>query len=244
MKKKIVINTLLVIFICIFLYSGYNVILWIKSDIEIKKLEQGLYTDVVSRVEKENTETNNPTNVTVNFEKLNEVNKDIIAWINIDGTYINYPILQGTTDEYYLRKDIYKNYSISGSIFVDSTASKEFLDDNTVIYGHNMKNQRMFADLHKIYNGELGTNIDIQIYLPEKINNYKVFSTYISESNNEDIIKKKFDENNEKYINDLIQKSKIKFDVDNVDFNEKIITLVTCDTNRKKRVVVHAIKQK
>ena len=241
MKKKIFINILLVVFIVIFLYSGYMCFIWIKSDRDTKKLEEGLYSEVVSKVEET---SNNTVEEKIDFEKLLNINQDVIAWIKIDDTYINYPILQAETDEYYIRKDIYEKYSVSGSIFVDSSANPNFLDNNTSIYGHNMKNERMFADLHKIKNGTLGTDINVKIYTKDSSNIYKVFSAYIAEPD-DNIIKKNFTDEVEKenYIKNAIRKSNVQFDVneENIDFDKNIITLITCDNNNKYRVIVHAI---
>ncbi len=237
MKKKVILNILLILFICIFIYSGYNVFMWLKSNIEIKKLEKGLYEEVVNVESNEKDEKK----VTINFDKLKKINQDVVGWIKIDNTYINYPILQGVTDEYYLRKDIYKRYSLSGSIFMYSNVNKEFLDDNTVIYGHNMKNERMFSNLKKIYLGSLGENINIKIYTPNKYNNYKVFSCYIEKPNVE-IIKNKFtNEEKKNYIDKAIKKSNINFK-QKIDYSNKIITLITCGTTNKERIIVHAIK--
>ena len=244
MKKKIFVNILLVIFIGIFLYSGYMCFIWIKSDRDTKKLEEGLYSEVVSKVEESEETSNNTAEEKIDFEKLSTINNDVIAWIKIDNTYINYPILQAETDEYYIRKDIYEKYSVSGSIFVDSSADSKFLDDNTSIYGHNMKNERMFADLHKIKNGTLGTDISVKIYTKHGSKVYKVFSAYVAEPD-DNIIKKNFTDEVEKeeYIKSAIRKSNVKFDTneENIDFDKNIITLITCDNNNKYRVIVHAI---
>ncbi len=244
MKKNIWINLILIIFICVFLFSGYNVFIWIKSDKETKELEEGLYTEVVSEVKDNELEENA---LQIDFEKLKSTNEDIIAWITIDNTYINYPILQSSTeDEYYLRKDIYKKYSVSGSIFVDSQTNSEFNDDNTIIYGHNMKNERMFANLHKINNGNLGTDINVKIYTEDNLITYKVFASYSIEPT-EELIRKNFlnQSDKENYINNAIKKSNIKFDVsaENINYENKIVTLITCDNNNKRRVVVHAIQE-
>ncbi len=244
MKKKIFINILLVIFIGIFLYSGYMCFIWIKSDRDTKKLEEGLYSEVVSEVEESEDTSNDVSEEKIDFEKLLSINDDVVAWIKIDDTYINYPILQAETDEYYIRKDIYEKYSVSGSIFLDSSADSKFLDDNTSIYGHNMKNERMFADLHKIKNGTLGTDVNVKIYTKDTSKIYKVFSAYVTEPD-DNIIKKNFTDEAEKesYIKTVLKKSNIKFDIneDNINYEDNIITLITCDNNNKYRVIVHAI---
>lgn len=246
MKNKLLKNVLLIIFIGIFLFSGYNIFIWLKSDMETKKLEEGLYSEVVSKIDEDEEKENSILDEKIDFEKLLNTNDDVIAWIKIDNTYINYPILQGETDEFYLRKDIYKKYSVSGSIFVDSTTNAEFMDDNTLIYGHNMKNERMFQNLHKIKNGSLGTDINVKIYTKDSSYVYSVFAAYVVYPT-EELVIKNFINLTEKqnYIDDAIKKSNIKFTTnkENINYENKIITLITCDNNNKYRVVVHAIQK-
>lgn len=238
--KKFSLNLLLVIFICTFLYSAYKVIMWLKFDRETKKLETGLYSEVVSTDKNDNEEKGNSKTI-IDFEALKEVNKDVIGWIKIDNTHINYPILQGETDQYYLRKDIYKKYNYSGSIFVYTDVNKNLEDENTVIYGHNMKNQRMFADLYEIYKEQLGKDIDIEIITPSKNEVYKVFSCYKSLPILE-IVKGNFNNEDEKkeYVDTAVKRSKINFETE-IDYSKKIITLITCGSSSKERIIVHAI---
>ncbi len=234
-----ILNIFLVVLIGIFIYSGYNVSIWCISNKKIKNLEEGLYSNVVSTTE----QNDNGITEQIDFAKLEDINSDVIGWIKIDDTYINYPILKNQTKDYYLKKDIYKNYNISGSIFVENETNANFEDDNTIIYGHNMKNKRMFANLHKINRGELGSNIDVKIYTKSENSIYKVFSTYIDEPKTE-LFKQNFLNKKEKqnYINNAINRSDVKFDIDSIDYDSKIITLVTCDSNNKRRVFVNAIK--
>ena len=99
-----------------------------------------------------------------------------------------------------------------------------------------MKNQRMFAHLEKVYNGDLGNDIDIGNHL------YKVFSSYI-QSPNVEIIQNQFSEFEKKnYIDKAIEKSKITFNK-NIDYSKKMITLITCSSNSKNRIIVHAIEE-
>ena len=250
-RNKILTNIFLLIFICIFIYSSYNVFMWLKSDRKLKKLEEGLYKEVIENVKPNKLEIENEEEqeqvkkgtFSVDFSKLKEINPDVIGWIKINETYINYPILQGKTNEYYLKKDIYGAYDFSGSIFVYSDVNKNFEDENTVIYGHNMNNQRMFAHLQKIYDGELGKNINVEISTESGNHNYKVFSCYI-DAPNLDIIKNKFSEQEKKeYIDNSVRKSKINFNQD-IDYSSKIITLITCGSTSKERIIVNAIEEK
>ena len=87
------------------------------------------------------------------FEKLRETNPDVIGWISIPGTVIDYPIVQTTDNDYYLDQSITGTYLKSGAIFVDFRNSSNWTDRNTVIYGHNMASGEMFAQLAKYRSG-------------------------------------------------------------------------------------------
>ena len=80
-----------------------------------------------------NTQVENDKQV-IDFEKLKSINPDVVAWIKIDGTTIDYPIMQTTNNEYYLKKDIYNNYEQCGSIFLDYKNNSNFTDKNIVVY--------------------------------------------------------------------------------------------------------------
>jgi len=73
---------------------------------------------------------------------------NMVAWLTVDDTTIDYPVMQGETNEEYLNKDPYGNYSMSGSIFLDSRNAGDFTDDYSLIYGHHMEGDYMFGPLH------------------------------------------------------------------------------------------------
>ncbi len=85
--------------------------------------------------------------ITVDFEALCAANNDVAGWLYCEGTGISYPVLQGPTNDTYLRRDTAKNYSNAGSIFIEAQNRPAFADSNTVIYGHNMADGSMFAPL-------------------------------------------------------------------------------------------------
>ena len=80
-------------------------------------------------------------------ETLRELPKDAKAWLIVDDTKINCPIMQGKTNEDYLNKNPYGEYSLTGSVFMDAANSPDFSDDYTLLYGHHMKNGYMFGAL-------------------------------------------------------------------------------------------------
>lgn len=83
------------------------------------------------------------------FQKLQKINPDVLGWINIYGTNIDYPLLQAKDNDKYLEKDSKGNFAPTGSIFLDSRNSPNFDDFNTIIYGHHVENGVMFGDVAK-----------------------------------------------------------------------------------------------
>lgn len=83
----------------------------------------------------------------IDFEGLRAVNRDVIGWIFIEGTDVNYPLLVGSDNQQYLFQSYMKKYAVAGSIFLDYRCSRNLSDYHTVIYGHNMKNGMMFGEL-------------------------------------------------------------------------------------------------
>ena len=81
------------------------------------------------------------------FDELRAINPDVVAWITVDGTNIDYPVLQGETNLAYMNKDVYGNFSLAGSIFLDTRNKADFSDSYSLIYGHNMDEHLMFGDL-------------------------------------------------------------------------------------------------
>ena len=82
------------------------------------------------------------------FGQLKAINEDITAWITMPGTAIDYPVMQGSSNYSYISKDVYGNFALSGSIFLDYRNSKDYNDLYSLLYGHNMSQHRMFSDIN------------------------------------------------------------------------------------------------
>ena len=108
-------------------------------------------TEAIEETQPVETEPPLPTvEIPINFDYLKGENEDIIGWIVVDGTLIDYPILYDTTYNYYYLNHNYEGTSTGyGSIFVLGENAGDFTDFNTVVYGHNMLDGRMFAQLHR-----------------------------------------------------------------------------------------------
>lgn len=83
----------------------------------------------------------------IDFSALREINPDVCAWLTVDGTNIDYPVVQGKNNYTYMNRDVYKKTSLAGSIFLDSRNDNNFCDAYSIIYGHHMENHQMFGDL-------------------------------------------------------------------------------------------------
>lgn len=81
------------------------------------------------------------------FEELRGINPDVQAWLELDNTKIDYPMLYGATNSYYLGRNVYKAFSIAGSIFIDTRCNKELRSCYSLIHGHHMTGGMMFGDL-------------------------------------------------------------------------------------------------
>lgn len=219
MKKfiKLIINLLLV---SILLYCGYKIYIKIND-----------YKQADTTYEKVRT---------LKKEDLSNINPDFRFWLKVDNTNIDYPVLQGTDNNFYLNKDIYKNKLGSGSIFMDYRNNFED-DENTIIYGHNMKNKTMFSQLENFKNEDFfNENNKIRIITNDKEYVYEVFSSYyVDPSYNYIVPNFNNDSEYDKYLFGIVNRSINNSNI-NVSSKDKIITLSTCsyETNNT-RTVVH-----
>jgi sortase B len=84
---------------------------------------------------------------TLSFSELQAINPDVCAWLTVDDTSIDYPVVQGSTNQTYLNKDVFGEFSLAGSIFLDSRCSRDFTDFYSLIHGHHMDGNIMFGQL-------------------------------------------------------------------------------------------------
>jgi len=115
----------------------------------------------------------------INFSALQEKNPDIYAWLFIEGTDISYPVVQSTDDSFYLDHDENRESNAEGTIYSESAYNGTAFEDSiTALYGHHMKNGRMFGNLQATYSDpeQFEKYRDIVIYTPEKELHYRVFA--------------------------------------------------------------------
>ena len=121
-----------------------------------------------------------PVKNEVKFDELIERNSDAYSWIYIPNTNISLPVMQSAEDDnFYLEHDIDKNYKFAGCIYSQSKNKKDYSDRVTVLYGHNMADGSMFANLHYYMDDEFfDTHRYIYIYTPDRRLTYEVVSAY------------------------------------------------------------------
>lgn len=208
----------------------------------VTETESEIMTEMETETEKK------PVEIPIDFAALQEMNPDIYAWIQVEGTAIDYPIVQHPEDNgYYLNHTVEGEEAIEGAIFTEDYNKKDFEDPNTVIYGHNMKNGSMFRSLHEFSDRSFfNENRDITIYLPDQIRHYEIFAAYLYDSRH---ILQSFDFSDEKvfesYLKSVFSIRDMSSYVDSsveVDKDSKIITLSTCYKGMdEKRYLVQAV---
>lgn len=204
------------------------------------------YKDLTSNIkvnqDKDSTEIN--TNyIDVNLNYYLSKNNETVGWIQVNGTNINYPIVQHNNNEFYLEHDFYKRKTNIGWIFADYRDDLNTFNNNTIIYGHNLVNRTMFGSLPFLLNKKWFDKPNNQyIKLSTKTTNsiWQIFSVY-KISPTTDYLQSVFNstESYEKFLNMLKNRSIKNFDT-SLSFTDKIITLSTCDDTGTKRVAVHA----
>ncbi len=250
MKKKrrtgggILRTLVLILCIGVFCFSGYELVkIFLEYNAgsqEYDKLEQ--YT--ASKAAE-----SGPSEFSVDYPGLREINDEIVGWIRVPDTTINYPIMQTGDNEYYLTHTFERNTNIAGSIYLDYRSAADFSDRNTIIYGHHIKNGKMFADLrHYTDEGFYREHPIIYLNTPEEGNvEYEIFSFYLTGNYRDtygDTYTYQFadDKAYQEYLDMAVSQSQYDTGVD-VSTDDSIITLSTC-TNRTddERYIVHAKK--
>ncbi len=126
---------LILVLLVILFYAGYA--LWDSYSVLNK-------AGVSSEVMHFKPDVSNPS-----LSELQAINAEVCAWLTVDDTNIDYPVLRADDNTKYLNQDIYGDYSLGGSIFLDYRCSKDFSDQYSLIYGHHMAGGMMFGDLEK-----------------------------------------------------------------------------------------------
>ena len=106
----------------------------------------------------------------IDFGALQEISEDAVLWIDIPGTPVSYPVAQASDNDYYLKRNLSGSYNFAGTVFMDFRNDPSLSDDNTILYGHNMRNGSMFGILSHYADEEFyKSHPEIDLYLPGRI---------------------------------------------------------------------------
>lgn len=218
----------------IFLFCAYQIITIQWEHLKADRLYDEAAATYVTAGEEEDSPT-------VDVTALREVNRDIVAWLLVDDTDISYPVLHTTDNEKYLTTAYDGTKSSNGSIFMNAYNAADFTDQNTLVYGHHMRDQSMFGKLLEFEDPAfLETHRTFTIYTDTKTLHYEIFAAYVTYSASF-VYTDHFDYTWDFY--DYIEKSLASSISDmGVDVTEEdhIVTLSTCTSrgNRAERFVV------
>lgn len=175
----------------------------------------------------------------VDFDALEAESADAVGWLWIGGTDISYPVVQAQDNEKYLDTAYNGKRSVSGSIFMDSRNAVQLTDDNTVIYGHNMKDRSMFGSL-KNYRQQEFADAHRAVYLLTRAGklHYEVFAVY-EVAANDPCYQRTFE--NEDARNTAIEQAYARSEIATPGAQvERYLTLSTCTASDAHRLVVQA----
>ncbi|MCI8364237.1 MAG: class B sortase [Eubacterium sp.] len=184
----------------------------------------------------------------IDFDKLQKINPDIYAWVQVPGTSIDYPVAssQGKEKEdYYLNHNFRKAYEFAGTIYSQRENSRDFSDPVTILYGHNMINGSMFAGLRKFADEQFfGKHDTVYIFTPEQRLTYQIAAYY--ETDNKNILQhygffqKK--EQIEEYLKTIRQpdNGNVRLGI-SLNAAEKILTLSTCSSISTRRRILQSV---
>lgn len=259
-KKRLrpwVFYLLIIIFSSILVFSGYQIYKWHKDNQNIKELKKDIDTDIKPKENNEQGELVNPPDdknsdywyyinlpfYEVDFNELKKKNSDTVAFIHMNNTNINYPVVQTSNNDYYLTHAFDKSKNNAGWVFMDYRNTLSPLSDNIVIYGHGRVNKTVFGSLKDALSKSWQKNKDnfvIWLSTPNENLLYQIFSIYTVQSESY-YISTDFATNSDKqnWLNTMKQRNTASIDTP-VDVSDNIITLSTCQNNNGGRIVVQA----
>lgn len=209
--------------------SDYKESRQIYADLNEQYLEQPK-EEVTFQMAEQELDISEEVNVPfeVDFESLAVVNRDIVGWIYIPNTIVNYPIVKSKDNVDYLNRAADGSYAVAGAIFMDCNNQPDFSDQNTIIYGHNMKDGSMFHCLSSFGKQEfLNEHNEIWIFTPASTMKFRVVAAYQTTFDSNTYFTMFSGKSYSEYLDSCVQRSTIQTPI-LPDSGSSIITLSTC----------------
>lgn len=241
MKKKTLYTILILVFLGIFILGAVQVYLQLREygegESSYTEMEQYVWVDESPEDTGDERQDGNQSGEgepdiswpAVDFDALSAINPDIVAWIYIEDTQINYPVVQGRDNQYYLKRLFDGKWNSAGCIFLDSRNEPDFSDRHSIIYGHHMKNGTMFYGLteykkQEFYEG----HPTILLMTPEQNIRVEIFAGYVANvEDNAWEIAMDSDVEFENWLEEAKARSCFKSEVAPA-VTDRIVTLSTC----------------
>ncbi len=256
-RRKIFRCILIILCLIIILFSLYTIFKWFTDNYKIRQINKKIDNDInINNNDKKGELINPPKNKNsnyyyysnipfyeVSFSILSTLNEDTVAYIRLRGTNIKYPIVQTSNNNYYLTHSFDKTTNKAGWIFLDYKNNINDLDDNTVIYGHARLDNTMFGSLKNVLSKDWQSDPDnYVIFISTPIENmiFQIFSIYTIKSEGYYITTNFENKALKQAWIDTMKKRNISKINTEVDINDKILTLSTCQNYQDRRIVVHS----
>ncbi len=257
--KNIILILIIITSTITLLISIFNIIKWkidsnktnyeitnIQENINVEEIQDSENTEIIEpgiEVPKENPYWDyiNMNMINVDFSDLKRTNPDVVGWLKVNGTNINYPFVQSSGNDYYLTHSFNKSYNGGGWVFLDYR-NNGTNNKNTIIYAHGRSDKTMFGTLKNVLNnGWLNNTNNYVIKISTETENslWQVFSVYRIPTTN-DYLQTNFNDDIEyqNFLDMIKDRSSHNFNT-NVASTDNILTLSTCYNNSDK-MVVHA----
>lgn len=176
---RILTDTVLVFALCVAGYSGFKLYEGLSTYNQSKNVYDEIRETAVKQPEPQKQEDSSIEEIQeesedIDHAALSAINPDYVGWIRMKNSYIDYPMVQGTDNSFYLDHLYTKEYNYVGSVFLDCNNNRNFSDRNTVIYAHNVKNGTMFMEIAKFEDPSYYAEHDeIEIFTQQC--NYKLY---------------------------------------------------------------------
>ena len=226
--KKILYYLLSIVLILTSLYSAIQIFNILQENNEERKQNDYLIEIAKKEDKSEPKEEKNENQVEIDFEALKKVNDEIIAWIKIPDTTIDYAIVQGTDNDFYLHYNARKEENYAGAVFVDCQNANPFKDEHTIVYAHNVKHGTMFAPLEKYMDEDFFKKHPVYyIYTPEANYEVEIFAFYTTTDVSDAYELIDIGQYILKWQSDSLYSNDVK-----VNDNDRVVTLSTCSYER------------
>ena len=238
-KKKFKVNITKILGL-IFIISVLCIIfIWFNT-----KKEQEETHNLLNNIEINEFEIQKPqeTEKKLQVRKLKEQYTDVVGWLEVPGTNIDYPVMQGKDNDYYVKHDYKKEYAFDGSIFLHKDFDWTIPSSNLLLYGHNNKNDVMFAQLLKYKDESFYKQYPIiKFTTPEEDAEYEIIAVFLSRvyyKSEKNVFRyyKFINAKNEAEYNEYVQNSK-EASLYNIEatakYGDQLITLTTCEYSQE-----------